>query len=264
MTDRAAILIRRVLVAVRPMDRPDEMIDIATRLAAAFGAELSGHFVKDRDLINLAAHSFTRRVDMKTGALEALDIDMMERALTVHADAARRLLAAGAAARRLQWSFETITAPVLEALSGLCQAPGLVVATLEDDNHRQSLESQLAALVGSVPAASPVLLLRPGRMLHGSVITTADERALAYADRLAQEFGRPLVVLVSSEAERARVTEQAGGLMTPARIELTDATAAIPPGPFACGLLVIGRHDIAGYAAFAEQIGCHIFLTDEA
>ena len=55
MTERSAILIRRVLVAMRPMDRPDEVIEIATRLAAAFGAELSGHFVKDRDLINFAA-----------------------------------------------------------------------------------------------------------------------------------------------------------------------------------------------------------------
>ncbi len=263
MTDRTAILIRRVFVAVRPMDRPDDLIDIATRLAAAFGAELSGHFVKDRDLINLAALSFTRRISVKTGALETLEPDMMERALAVHADAAKKALAARAAARQLQWSFETITAPVLEALSGLCQARGLVVATLENDNHRQSLESQLAALADSVPTASPVLLLRPDRALYGSVVTTADERALAYADRLAEEFGQPLVVLVRSEAERARVTEQASNLMTPARIELVDAVNAKPPDLFACGLLVIGRHNIADYAALGEQTGCHIFVTDE-
>ena len=263
MTDRMAIMIERVLVAVRPMDRPDDVFDIATRLAAAFGAELSGHFVKDRDLINFAALSFTRRIDMKTGALEALDIDMMERALTNHADAARRLLAARAAAHRLQWSFETITAPVLEALSGLCQAPGLVVATLDGDGHRQSLESQLVALTGAVPAASPVLLLRTGQPIDGPVVSTADERALAYADRLAHEFGQPLVVLVRSEAEQARVVEQAGGLTTPVRIESAGTGGIKPLGPFACGLLVIGRHDIADYAGLAEQSGCHIFITDE-
>jgi hypothetical protein len=263
MTDRTAILIRRVLVAVRPMDRPDEVVDIATRLAATFGAELSGHFVKDRDLINFAALSFTRRIDMKTGALETLEPDMMERALAVHADAARRILAARAAAHRLQWSFETITAPVLEALGGLCQAPGLVVATLDGDRHPPMFERQLAELVGSVPAASPVFLLRTGQPIHGPVVATADERALAYADRLAEEFGQPLIVLARSDAEQARVAEQAARLTTPVRIELVTAGGTKLPDPFACGLLVIGRHNVAEYAALAEQTGCHIFITDE-
>jgi hypothetical protein len=263
MTDRTAILIRRVLVAVRPMDRPDEVVDIATRLAAMFGADLRGHFVRDRDLINLAALSFTRRIDTKTGALEALDIDMMERALTVHAVAAKKAFAARAAARRLQWSFETITAPVLEAVTGLCQAGGLVVATLDGDGHPPMLERQLAELAGSVPTTSPVLLLRSGQPIHGPVVTIADERALAYADRLAEEFSQPLVVLARSEAEQARVIEQAVGLTTPLRIELVTADGTKLPHAFACGLLVIGRHDIADYAGFAEQAGCHIFITDE-
>ncbi|HSG94416.1 MAG TPA: hypothetical protein VLA28_02770 [Afifellaceae bacterium] len=264
MTERSAILIRRVLVAVRPMDRPDEVIDIATRLAAAFEAELSGHFVKDRDLINFAALSFTRRIDMKTGALETLDIDMMEQALANYADAARRLLEARAAAHRLQWSFETITAPVLEALSGLCQAPGLVVATLDSDRHLPIFERHLAELVDSVPATSPVLLLRTGQPIDGPVVATADERALAYADRLAQEFRLPLIVLVRSNAEQAKVTEQALGLTTTLRIEPTEAGGTRLLSVFGCGLLVIGRHDIADYAGLAEQTGCHIFLTDEA
>jgi hypothetical protein len=263
MTDRTAILIRRVLVAVRPMDRPDEVVDIATRLAVAFGAELSGHFVKDRDLINFAALSFTRRIDMKTGALEALEPDMMERALAVHADTAKKILAARAAARRLQWTFKTITAPVLEAVTGLCQAGGLVVATLDGDGHPRMLERQLAELVGSVPSASPVLLLRTGQPIHGPVVATADERALAYADHLAQEFSQPLIVLARSDAEQARVVEQAGGLTTPVRIEPAGAGGTGPPGLFTCGLLVIGRHDIPDYAKLAEQTGCHIFVTDE-
>jgi alkylhydroperoxidase/carboxymuconolactone decarboxylase family protein YurZ len=264
MTDRTAIVIERVLVAVRPMDQPDNVVDIATRLAAMFGAELSGHFVKDRDLINFAALSFTRRVDMKTGALEALDIDMMERALAVHADAAKKALAARAAALQLQWSFETITAPVVEAVTRLSREPGLVIATLDGDGQPRMLERQLAELVDSVPTASPVLLLRTGQPIHGPVVATPDERALAYADYLAREFGQPLVVLAQSEAEQARVVEQAGGLTTPVRIEPVGARGTKPPSPFACGLLVIGRHDIADYAGLAEQTGCHIFITDEA
>ena len=263
MTDRTAILIKRVLVAVRPMDRPDEVVDIATRLAATFGAELSGHFVKDRDLINLAALSFTRRVDMQTGALETLEPGMMERALAVHANAAKMALAARAAARRLQWSFETITASVLEAVTRLCREPGLVIATLDGDGHPRMLERQLAELVGSVPTASPVLLLRTGQPIHGPVVATADERALAYADRLAREFGQPLIVLTRSDAEQARVVEQVRDLTTPVRIEPAGAGGIKPPGPFACGLLVIGRHDIADYAGLAEQTGCDIFVTDE-
>ena len=263
MTDRTAILIERVLVAVRPMDRPDEVVDIATRLAASFGAELSGHFVKDRDLINLAALSFTRRIDVKTGALETLEPEMMERALAVHAGAAKKALAARAAARRLQWSFETITAPVLDAVAQLCRKQGLVIATLDGDGHPRMLERQLAELVGSVPAASPVFLLRTGQPIHGPVVATADERALAYADRLAEEFGQPLVVLARSKAEQARVVEQAVGLTTPHRIELVTADGTKLPHAFACGLLVIARHDIADYAGLAEQTGCHIFITDE-
>lgn len=263
MTDRTAILVRRVLVAVRPMDRPDEMVDIATRLAATFGAELRGHFVKDRDLINLAALSFTRRIDMKTGALATLEPEMMEHALSVHADAAKNALAARAAAHRLQWSFETVTAPVLEALSGLCREQGLVVATLDGDEHPPMLERQLAELVGSVPTTSPVLLLRAGQPIRGPVVATADARALAYADRLAQEFGQPLIVLARSEAEQAGVVEQAGDLTTPVRIEPAGTGGAKSPYLFACGILVIGRHDIADYAGLAEQTGCHIFVTDE-
>jgi hypothetical protein len=263
MTDRTAILVRRVLVAVRPMDRPDEMVDIATRLAATFGAELSGHFVKDRDLINFAALSFTRRIDTKTGALEALEADMMERALAVHADAAKRVLAARATARRLQWSFETITAPVVEAVARLCREPGLVIATLEGDGHARMIERQLAEFVGPVPAGSPILLLRTGQPVQGPVIATADARALAYADRLAQEFSQPLVVLVRSEAEQARVVEQAARLTTPVHIEMVTADGTKLPHAFACGLLVIGRHDIADYSRLAEQAGCHIFVTDE-
>ena len=263
MTDRTAIAIERVLVAVRPMDRPDHVVDIATRLAVRFGAELRGHFVRDRDLINFAALSFTRRIDMKTGALEALDIDMMERALANHADAAERALAARAAARRLQWSFETITAPVLEALSGLCQAPGLVVATLDGDGHPAMFERQLAAFVGSVPAGSPVLLLRTGLPIYGPVVATADARALAYADRLAQEFGRPLIALARSEAEQASVVEQTVGLTTPLRIERVGADGTNLIHPFAWGLLVIARHEVADYTGFAEQTDCHIFITDE-
>ena len=263
MTDRTAIRIRRVVVAVRPMDRPDDLVDIATRLAAAFGAELSGHFVKDRDLINLAALSFTRRIDVKTGALESLEPEMMERALAVHADAAKKALAARAAARRLRWSFETVTAPVLEAVTRLCREPGLVIATLNGDEHPQMLERHLAELVSSVPAASPILLLQTGQPIHGPVVATADGRALAYADRLAGEFGQPLIVLARSDAEQARAVGQAGDLTTPVRIVPAGAGGTDPSDLFACGLLVIGRHDIADYAGLAEQTGCHIFITDE-
>ena len=247
MTDYVALNIKQVLVAIQSTDRGSEIADIAAQLAELFGVSLRARFVRDPDMINLAAMPFGRRIDMRTGALEAFQPEAMERALTVHADAAHKALAASAAARNLQWSFETVTAPMLEAFAQLCSEPGLIVATLDAEMGAKALKRRLADLLAHVPDESPVLLLQPGRGFRGNVAAAPNNRVMAYAVRFGEAFGRPVIQMGRVERERPAGASGVRALV----------------GPFGyCSLFIASRENAALAAEAAEAWNCHILITE--
>ena len=97
--------IDRIVVALDAVSENRAAIAAAARLAARWHAPLHGVFVEDEDLFRLANLPFARQV-MFGGRVEPFDLQQATRQTRVFIERARRQLAAAAARRGIEWSFE--------------------------------------------------------------------------------------------------------------------------------------------------------------
>jgi nucleotide-binding universal stress UspA family protein len=111
--------IRRILVALDASPHSLAALDAATELAVNLGAELSGLFVEDVNLLRLAQLPFSKEMDFMTQSSRSLDRAYLERQLRVQASRMRRALAERAEHSQVPWSFGVargaITSELLKA-----------------------------------------------------------------------------------------------------------------------------------------------------
>ena len=108
MTEKSAFPFRRVLVEFGPSEMPRDLLDTAVRLASAIRADLSGLFIEDSALIDLAGLPFARALPTLPGRARELHRSEMEAALSALAHRCKRDLAVTAEAARVRWSFEVL------------------------------------------------------------------------------------------------------------------------------------------------------------
>lgn len=250
--------VTRVMVALHPSRTAEPLVDLAAGLARTFEAEITGLFIRDLDLINMAGLPFARRL-LSHGTVERLTAEMMEEALNRQAEEIRRILSERAAHHRLSASFRTVTTTVHRVIETAEGEPDsiLIVETAGTDVSGPLPLSRLASSTVSVLA-----LPEAGR-LEGPVVVMphGSEAALERAAYVARGLEARLIVIPrpgDSDADLAEKLRELGVNATVHQPESDDPAAALRAlNP---GLIVVERTDDAGLAA-AEILKKPVFVV---
>lgn len=267
---------RRILVALDASRTSLEALRAAAALAARLGAELTGLFVEDENLLRLAGLPVARQLSVHGGAGRPVaDIEGELRALAARA---REAVAAAAAPHRISWSFRVARGQVaVEVVSAAGDADLLVVGWA---GHRVAGRRGPGETARAAAARSPISVLILTRDVHvGRALLVAWDgspgaaRALDLAARLeAAGLGTVTLLLVAADrAASARLLQEARARLGhpepppsrhvgPRPADLLRATA----GPGA--LLVVGAGSAflggpVGLEALLDEISCAVLLA---
>jgi hypothetical protein len=245
--------VRRVVIALDAVCDNVAALEAAVRLAARWGAEVSGLFLEDPELRRLAGLPFVQQVTLPAARREKYEESALDREMVALARRCRRDLEAAAQRFNLSWSFEILKTGVRGVETAASEADLLVISgttrpfgrhwRLETHWHRTLVASgrSLLLLRAALAAEPPV-----GVVYDGS---PAGERALTAAMQLVGDGSRELIVLLAAggaEADdlevkiRARmagtdIVTRLRRLPSPTAAALRDATRDL-----AGGVLVIG------------------------
>lgn len=208
-----AIEFRRILVALDASKESLVALEAAAALAACLHAELTGLFIEDTDLLNLAAFPFSREAPALSRSGRLLEPEQLERDLRTKAAMARQALARTADAFQLQWSFRVARGRVAaELLAAAAEADLVAVgkgtrplsgqARLGRQTRvvaARSARSMLFAAVVSAPRAAALAAVYDG--------SAPARAALVLAAQLSERHGQRLLAVVLGEADEFAARE---------------------------------------------------------
>jgi nucleotide-binding universal stress UspA family protein len=193
--------IRRILVALDASPRSLSALHAAVELAAKMEAELSGLFVEDVDLLNLAEAPYAREILYATAGEVSLNRAGMERKFKAQAEQARKALAAAAERAQVPWSFRTVRGKVAPEV--VAAAGGADLIMLGRQGWSFSLRPRVGSTALAVMAeAIPALILcERGLMSSLPVLVCYDgsrisKRALDTAAHLAESGSKTLILVL--------------------------------------------------------------------
>lgn len=258
----------RILLALDVSPRSQAALEMASALAAALNAELSGLFVEDVDLLHLSSLPFARELDLFTRVAQPMALQDVERALQREAGTVQRLLAEAAERMRLRWSFHVARGRIASELFAQAEAFDMIVLGKCARLGLRMVGDTLSQTERHPLARRPVVACYDG--------SPAAARALELAGRLAGENRAALCVLVSAanDADCAVRTRQAQTLLEKAGHPPPDCKC-LPsdtlPALFLAvrsadaGALVLGGNGRfrsgEGFATLLNEIDCPVILV---
>jgi nucleotide-binding universal stress UspA family protein len=262
---------RRILVALDGSPESRAALAAAARLGIPTGAELSGLFVEDVELLRLAALPFTVEVGFASAGPHPLDPSDVERRFRLAAEEAREALREVAAASGLPSRFRVARGRVVpELLSAAGEAD--VVATGKRSGRGPAgrrLGGTARGLIAHVP--SPILVggvrgLAPGP----AVVITASSRVpdvvLRFASLLAGAFRAPEIVVIAGEGGTEPSRAELEGLPVRRRSFPSISSGgvrALREVAIASSVVLVRPEGTAGHellVALAEAITCPVFV----
>lgn len=214
--------IRRILVALDASPESLAALKHAADLAARLQAELTGLFIEDEDLLNLAQFPFAREVSRLTRAGRTFDRATLEEDLKAQAALSRRALKELAEAMNLRWSFRVLRGRIERELeTAASEADLLAIGRRPSRIGRERLGRTTARMARELHCS--VLLAGPKRAAPDAPVallyaqSPCGDAALDMAAQAAREEKRPLLVVIPAkdqaefEARRVQVQEGVGG-----------------------------------------------------
>lgn len=185
--------IQHILVALDASPHSLRALEAAAELAQALGAELTGIFVEDANLLKLAGLPFAQEIHFPKATTQKLDIVSMEKQLREQAGRAKEYMRQIAERDFLIWSFRVARGIVAaELLAAAMEADMLVLGrTSRQLNHSPLGSTARTAVSQSKP---PVLLLGADFDLTQPILLLYDgspvaQTALKLAGELSQASG---------------------------------------------------------------------------
>ncbi|HKL51037.1 MAG TPA: universal stress protein [Wenzhouxiangellaceae bacterium] len=170
--------LRRILVALDTSAGSRAALRRAAELAQRIDAEMSGLFVQDENLVQLAALPFARELSASGGAGRSLSPDAMQRELDRQALLLQEELQAIAAVLDLRWSFQTRRGRVVREIADAFAGHNLLVigrAGMQPGYRR--LGSTARNLLSQ--SGFPVMLIGPARVSVERVLAVVDHSSTA-------------------------------------------------------------------------------------
>ncbi len=220
---------RRILAGFGGLADEVATIDAALALAQALRAEITGHFVEESNLLDLAGLPFARAVRTPGQSATTIESGRMKQELAHAASTWRRTLVARAERSKITCTFRTSTGEYCSEIAKATAESDFVVVNPANvpDQGRARARTVLDAI-----AAYAGLVVLPERRKTGKgpvlllLDTEADHSTLSLAQRIAVAAETDLVIVASTgagndEAEmRSQITQAVG---TSARIDFTAA-----------------------------------------
>jgi len=188
-------------------------LNAAFRFARAFGSEIEGIFVEDRQLLELAAFSFVREVSFSGRQQRPLQRRQVERDLKLAAAAARRHIERMARACQVPMHFAVVRDDPVHALASACAASGPwnVVALAEPMRPENMLQVQ--RFFAARPDATGLVVVGPkARARKGPTVVVAEEvehlpAMLRTAERLSMPDEEVILLILGESEEQLAVLE---------------------------------------------------------
>lgn len=200
--------IRRILVALDASPQSMAALKAAAELAANLGAELSGVFVEDINLIRLGELPAVQEVGRLSGLSRELDHRRIAHQLRSRAARVRQALQEMASRMRIQWSFRVLRGSIERQLLEAAAGADLVILGKAGWSGKRQLGSTAEAVLAA--GLGPTLLLEAEHRLQPTLMAVYDgselsRRALDTAIALAEgQEGYLAVGIVAQDTEQAR------------------------------------------------------------
>lgn len=208
MTETAT-LIRRIVVALDGSKHSEAALEAAARLGSILGAELSGVFVEDADVLSAAALPFSREVGRLTSGSTGLSSSTMRSQFRAQERQARKAFEWATRKHRLINRFEVAHGSVADELIRAAERADLI--TVGQSGSVSASRQKLGRVAREVLecASGPVLVLRRGLRLDLPVIVVYDCRAKDRIGALkigaaldAHHYESPLIILLAAESSQ--------------------------------------------------------------
>ncbi len=206
MTHPVERALRRILVALDASRASEDALAAAATLAERLGAELTGLFVEDVNLLRLAALPFVRQIRLPSGSWHPLEPGALEGELRAMAARAREALARAAGPHRITWSFRVARGGVsVEVLAAAGEADLLVLGAA---GHRLTAGPGETALTAAARAPTSVLVMSRGARVGRPLLVAHDgspgsDSAVALGRLLEAAVGEMTVLVAAATRERA-------------------------------------------------------------
>ena len=173
---------RRLILGFDHHEESRTVLAIAEQVAVTAQLELTGIFVEDSELFELAALPFSTEFLIKTRRRQSFDLQCVERELRTHILASQAALQQMARRVHRTFSFRTVRGRLLRALIQEASIGDLIIL------RRADKPWQISAIAGKRTDHAPVLQIAP---------TALDETSplRALGQQIAQKLGRPLLQL---------------------------------------------------------------------
>jgi nucleotide-binding universal stress UspA family protein len=188
-------------------------LEAAVELASRFGAELSGLYVEDINLLRLAELPFAQEVGQFSASRRRLDVQELERQIRAQTLRVRRIFRGTSQRAEISWSFSVTRGRVdREVLSAATEADVLVLGRAGWSLVRPGrMGSTTRAVLTQAPGWA--LVLQEGACLGQPVVVVYDGSSLAQkaldATAALLEEGRPMTVLLLAGEPRSVETLKA-------------------------------------------------------
>ncbi|MDR4505049.1 MAG: universal stress protein [Candidatus Scalindua sp.] len=200
--------IRHILVALDGSPHSLAALEAAADMAAYLNAGLSGIFIEDINLLNLADLSFIKQVDTFSASLRPIDRQHISRQFRMQAIRARNALEQVADRTHIQWSFRVIRGHVTAEIMAAASEADIVI--LGKAGWSPTREKRLGTTAQKILSEAPCLtmVLQHGIRLELRLMVLFDksgdaQKALGVAAQLLQGKAGQLTVLLSVEEEAA-------------------------------------------------------------
>lgn len=248
MTEPVERALRRILVALDASRASEDALAAAATLAAKLGAELTGLFVEDVNLIRLAGLPFVRQIRLSAEGWQPLEPGALEGELRAMAARAREALERAAGPHRIAWSFRVARGGVsVEVLAAAGEADLLVLGAA---GHGLTGGLGETALTAAARAPTSVLVMgRGARVGHPLLVghdgSPGSDSAVALGRLMEGVVGEMTVLVAAPTRERAdeiaegikaRLGREALRVAWVGGAELGDLLESAVPG----ALLVVG------------------------
>lgn len=232
-------LLPHILVALDESPESQNLLVVASHLATCTGARLTGLYVEDTLLLELARSPLARELGSFTGSVRTLAYPDLERRFRTQATSVQRRLLEAAEGTGVRSSFRIMRGRVVRELVTVAESGELLV--LGRGRHRRRLGSAAEGLVDE--ARGPLLLIGQGQRIGDRVLVVHEERRHEKAVRLAADLASGLgsaleILTVDGDADRAEhLRELVGRSVASLRIhtagELDPETVLreLAPGP---------------------------------
>ena len=263
--------VRRILVALDGSPESRATLGAAARLGITAGAELSGLFVEDTELLRLAGLPFAREAGVSSGVFRRLETTDIERRFRVAAERARAMLHEAASTAALRSSFRVARGRVVPELLAAAREAD-VVATGKRSGHgpaARRLGATARSLIAHIRA--PVLVGGAGGPSGGPAVVIcamADvpEEAIGFVSLLARAFGAPEVVVVAGEGGAGPSLAEPEGIRVRRRSLPSISSGgvkALPEIAIASTVVLVRPEGSSGHellVALAEAVTCPVFV----